>query len=271
MSARRYDPTERIGLNAVERIVTADFKWIWREQPVADFGIDAQIEVVDRYRKPTGKLIAVQVKTGVSYFQGARETHPFYIDQEHLKYWDQHSLPVILILHNPDDEQTIWQRADLHSARPTKTRWCIDVPKTKAFDAECMSELQGQVWMDDSISLRRRFALDRQFMNILKGRDAFVTIRLWLNKSLRFREIQVRFDDPYKESPDYEIPIMVTWNYEVSDLMRHFLPWLEYDYFEEPEENSGEVEDHVMAVWLSKPGEAFLELEAFFENAPAAL
>ena len=271
MPRRRLDPTERIGLNAIERIVTADFKWIWREQPVADFGIDAQIEVVDRYRKPTGKLIAVQVKTGASYFRGAGETHPFYIDEEHLKYWDQHSLPVILILHNPDNEQTIWQWADLHAARATEMRWCIDVPKTKAFDAECMSELQGQVWMDDSISLRRRFALDRQFMNILKGRDAFVTIRLWLNKSLRFREIQVRFDDPYKESPDYEIPIMVTWNYEVSDLMRHFLPWLEYDYFEEPEENSGEVEDHVMAVWLSKPGEAFLELEAFFENAPAAL
>ncbi len=78
----------------------------------------------------------------------------------------------------------------------------------------------------------------------------------------------VRFDDPDKQSPDYEIPIMVTWHYEVPDLMRHFLPWLEYEYHEEPDDSSGEVEGHVMAVWLSKPAKAFLELEAFFENPP---
>ena len=159
MPRRRLDPTERIGLNAVERIVTADFKWIWREQPVADFGIDAQIEVVDRYRKPTGKLIAVQVKTGASYCRGAGETHPFYIDEEHLKYWDQHSLPVILILHNPDNEQTIWQWADLHAARATEMRWCIDVPKTKAFASfapdEALFQHQPAVTPSTAFAFRR--------------------------------------------------------------------------------------------------------------------
>lgn len=99
-------------------------------------------------------------------------------------------------------------------------------------------------------------------------RDAFVTIDLWLNKSLRFREIKVWFDDPGKSTSDYEIPIMATWNYEVSDIMRHFLPWLDYEYHEEPEEYSGEVEQHVFSVSLSRPATAFLELEAYFENPP---
>ena len=69
-------------------------------------------------------------------------------------------------------------------------------------------------------------------MKKFQDRDGFVTIDKWVNKSLQYREIQFRFDDPDKDLPDYEMPIMATWDYEVSDLMRHFLPWFDYEYFE---------------------------------------
>jgi len=265
---RTFDPTERIGVNAVERIVTKDFNWIWREQQVADFGVDGQIEAVDPDGRPTGQLFAVQIKSGPSYFRGTGETIPFYVDEDHLKYWDQHALPVILVLHNPEDGQTVWQWADLKTARATSERWCIDVPRSKVFTAETKAELQDQVWSDDSVGRRRRFAFDRQLMKEFEGRDAFVTIDKWVNKSLRFRGIEVRFDDPDKQLPDYKIPIMATWDYEISDLMQHFLPWLQYEYYEEPEDVAGEVEGHVLTVWLSKPAKAFLELEVFFGNPP---
>lgn len=270
MSRRKFDPTERIGVNAVERIVTKDFSWIWREQDVSDFGVDGQIEAVDPSGRPTGQLFAVQVKSGPSYFRGSGETIPFYVDEVHLKYWNQHSLPVILVLHNPEDGQTVWQWADLKTARATSGSWSIDIPRTKFFDAGTRAELEDQVWSDDSVGLRRRFAFDRQLMKEFQDRDAFVTIDKWVNKSLRYRGIEVRFDDPHKELPDHEIPIMATWHYEIPDLMLHFLPWLEYDYYEEPEDVAGEVEGHLMSVWLSKPAKAFLELEAFFENPPVA-
>ena len=265
---RRFDPTERTGVNVVEGIVTKDFKWIWREQHVADFGIDGQIEVVDEGGSPTGKLFAVQVKAGPSYFRGSGESVPFYVDEEHMKYWNQHILPVILILHNIEDGQTLWQWADLKTARATTAGWCIDVPRTKIFDATSRTELQDQVWTDDSVSLRRRFALDRQFMSEFQDRAAFLTIEKWVNKSLQYRGLEVRFDDPHKSEYDYEIPIMATWHYEISDLMRHFLPWLEYDYAEEPDDGCAEVEGHILEVWLSKSAKAFLELEAYFENPP---
>ena len=268
MPRRTFDPTERIGVNAVERIVTKDFNWIWREQQVADFGVDGQIEAVDPDGRPTGQLFAVQIKSGPSYFRGTGETIPFYVDEDHLKYWDQHALPVILVLHNPEDGQTVWQWADLKTARATSERWCIDVPRSKVFTAETKAELQDQVWSDDSVGRRRRFAFDRQLMKEFEGRDAFVTIDKWVNKSLRFRGIEVRFDDPDKQLPDYKIPIMATWDYEISDLMQHFLPWLQYEYYEEPEDVAGEVEGHVLTVWLSKPAKAFLELEVFFGNPP---
>ena len=51
------DPTtERKGINAVEKIFLDEFGWLFREQPVSDYGIDAQVEVVEN-NKPTGKLI----------------------------------------------------------------------------------------------------------------------------------------------------------------------------------------------------------------------
>lgn len=43
----RYSATERIGVNAVERIVVSELGWIFREQPIMDMGIDAQIELVE--------------------------------------------------------------------------------------------------------------------------------------------------------------------------------------------------------------------------------
>lgn len=270
MPQRKFNPTERIGINVVEKIVTEGFEWIWREQSVADYGVDGHIEAVDHDGRPTGQLFAVQVKAGPSYFRGTGETVPFYVDEDRLNYWDQHSLPVILVLHNTEDGQTFWQWADLKIARTTDKRWCIDVPRTKVFNATSKAELQDQFWTDDSAGLRRRFAFDRQFMKEFEDRSGFVTIDKWVNKSLQYREIKVCFDDPDKRPPDYEIPIMATWHYEVPDLMRHFLPWLEYEYHEEPDDSSGEVEGHVMEVWLSKPAKAFLELEAFFEDPPPA-
>ena len=268
MTRRKFDPTERLGVNAVADIVTKDLEWIWREQLVADFGIDGQIEAVDRDNKPTGQLFAVQVKAGASYFRGSLQNVRFYTDGDHMKYWDQHVLPVILLLHDPNNKQTLWQWVDLKTARPTARGGCIVVPRTKVFNGASKAELQGQVWQDDEVGLRRRFASDRLFMENFKGRGAFVAIDIWVNKSLSFREIEVRFDDPDKQSADYTIPIMATWDYEIRDVMQHFLPWLDYEDYEEPELIAEEVERHVMAVSLSKPATAFLELEAFFNSWP---
>ncbi len=69
MQRRQFSSTERLGINAVERIVLYDMKWLRREQMVADFGVDGQIEILRLGDgKPTGQLIAVQVKSGKSYF-----------------------------------------------------------------------------------------------------------------------------------------------------------------------------------------------------------
>ena len=53
---------ERLGVNAVEEAFLK-MGWLFREQPISDFGIDAHAEPTsDDW--PTGQLIALQIKSG---------------------------------------------------------------------------------------------------------------------------------------------------------------------------------------------------------------
>jgi hypothetical protein len=54
---------ERIGVSAVETAFTT-LGWAFREQHVADQGIDAIVEVDGQTTEPTGRYFAVQIKCG---------------------------------------------------------------------------------------------------------------------------------------------------------------------------------------------------------------
>ncbi len=100
--------TERLGVNAVaETIVRLGL--IWRETPMADVGIDGQIEYVDKDGYVTGRMIAVQIKSGTSFFNEKGDSWIFYPEKKHRFYWERFPLPVIIILHNPETNQSYWQ------------------------------------------------------------------------------------------------------------------------------------------------------------------
>ena len=63
--------TDRQGINLTEQRIL-DLGLIFREQPISDFGIDAQFELKVA-GKATGRLIAAQVKPGSSQFDKETE------------------------------------------------------------------------------------------------------------------------------------------------------------------------------------------------------
>jgi hypothetical protein len=77
----RYTTTERLGINAVEQVVLKELQWIFREQPIADMGIDAHVETVCN-GAPTGQLQALQIKTGASHFQDTGDALTYYSTNE---------------------------------------------------------------------------------------------------------------------------------------------------------------------------------------------
>src|SRR5690348_4992510 len=71
---------------------------VWRPNP-KDYGIDGQIEVVDRDGDPTGRTVSVQVKT-TSAARMPRETDDdftFTCAEKDLRYWLGATEPVLLV------------------------------------------------------------------------------------------------------------------------------------------------------------------------------
>ncbi|MGP5608410.1 DUF4365 domain-containing protein [Arthrobacter rhombi] len=110
--------------------------FITRDQTKHDFGVDLHFEVTDDRGDATGRLLAVQVKSGVSHF---RNPHPdgwwFYISERHARYWLNHSLPVVLALHNDQTGHTYWAQVASDSIEVTKTGGSkILVPSEQVLD-----------------------------------------------------------------------------------------------------------------------------------------
>lgn len=80
---------------------------VWRETPMADVGIDGQIEFTDDEGRLTGRLVAAQIKSGESYFRDGGDEWRFTPQAKHRFYWERFPLPVLLFLHS-GTEGTYW-------------------------------------------------------------------------------------------------------------------------------------------------------------------
>jgi hypothetical protein len=101
---------ERSGVHRIASVFCEHFDWIFREQSVEDFGIDATVEETVN-GTPTGKLIALQIKSGDSHFHKSKASGKitFYFEKKHFDYWINYSLPVILVGYLPKDNLLLWQ------------------------------------------------------------------------------------------------------------------------------------------------------------------
>lgn len=128
MKISKNNKTDRIGV----QIVGKQFEsagYIFREQAISDYGIDAQVELVDE-DTVTGKLIAIQIKSGSSWLQEESEgSYIFRGDREHLNYWLDHSLPVLIVLCNTQNSQCFWQTISASNIVYTSKAWKISIPK----------------------------------------------------------------------------------------------------------------------------------------------
>ncbi|WP_417602402.1 DUF4365 domain-containing protein [Owenweeksia hongkongensis] len=126
----KFNPIERIGVHKVALTFLTEFGWIEREQPISDFGIDMHVEIVQNLI-PTGQIIALQIKSGMSYFSEENEKSIIYRGQKkHLDYWLNQSLPVLIVLYNPDSEKSYWEFVSSSKITELEKGWKIEIPKT---------------------------------------------------------------------------------------------------------------------------------------------
>jgi len=96
---------------------------------VSDVGIDAHLEIVVE-GVATGRLLALQIKSGESYFREAvPEGFVYRGDEAHLNYWINHSLPVVLVICKPGSQDAYWQVVSDQTVVKTDHGWKMIIPR----------------------------------------------------------------------------------------------------------------------------------------------
>lgn len=135
MSLPKFPQTsvmERIGVSHVASIL-AEMGLVFRETSNSDTGIDGYIEEINNDSEVTGRLLAVQIKSGSSCLHDKGDYFVFYADESHMKYWKLYPIPVLLFVFLPETDLVYFQSIKSHSdVFSTK----ILIPKTQILSAE---------------------------------------------------------------------------------------------------------------------------------------
>lgn len=297
----RYTEPERIGVSAVESIVARELKWIFREQMIADMGIDAHLELVEN-GEPTGKLVGVQIKTGPGNFTVKDDCLVYYGSLEHREYWLNHSLPVILIAHLPDSQETFWALVSSANIELTPKAWKISIPRNNLFGARTKTQLAKVFEGSDAQQRLRRLTIDEPLMRHIKnGGKVSVELEDWINKSLGRSSVVVYVSgDDGDETIEQDFFVFHS-RFEVKELAESLFPWcvagIDQDFYDEHYEeyddgfnsclwdseyhsssnvvergiypyanSSNEVDSYRLKLTLNKIGKAFLVLSDYLRE-----
>ena len=125
--AHRYSPTESFGVHATEGIIIRKFGWIFEEQPIVIARTDALIEESVN-GNPTEKFIALLIKSGQGNFSVFSDKLTCHISNIRCNYWLNFDIPVLLIAHIPETNQTYRIKISRGDSKKTKERWKIEMP-----------------------------------------------------------------------------------------------------------------------------------------------
>uniref|UniRef100_UPI004055B47A DUF4365 domain-containing protein n=1 Tax=Candidatus Electronema sp. TaxID=2698783 RepID=UPI004055B47A len=142
MKAQETNRTERRGICITGELFEA-LGFAFREQPVNDYGIDAHAELI-KSEQATGQLLALQIKSGVSYLSERDRSDSFVFrpDQDHVDYWLKHALPVLVCLCDVEARKVYWQIVNNETATSTGKGYKIIIPPTQLVDSSSIEPLR---------------------------------------------------------------------------------------------------------------------------------
>lgn len=220
--------TDRLGVSKVEHFFSLH-GWLFREQHVHDYGIDAQVEIA-KNGMPTGDLIAIQIKSGVSYFSERTNGHVIFRTYDnHIEYWFRHSLPVILVLYHPEEDVCYWESISEDTIVSTGKGWRVAVPIEKKLTKESLAELCEITQPPPYIKKLNKLRLDKKWIQLLAEDEVvYIEYEDWINKSLPRFEIRIGCDS--KDGVESEVwPTLYGVGLSIEEAIAHTLPWANYE------------------------------------------
>lgn len=132
------------GRRIVETIVSDQLGWLFREVAKGDLGIDAFVELLrEDDRRSEGRLFAMQIKCGHSYLKERTDDgYVFRGESKHLRYWTEYSLPVVLVICNPDTSVCNWVEITPSTVAELTAGWKVTVPFEQTLDGSSKDRLK---------------------------------------------------------------------------------------------------------------------------------
>lgn len=210
------NPTEDLGYAFVQKVV-AKAGAIWRRQAEKDIGVDGLIEV--ERRDGASAYIAVQIKTGKTYFSRIRQGKARIYLRERLRQLNSLTLPAIIVLYDPDQDRSCWENVHLFvlDNPDALASGYIDVPLEKYFDNGALDVLRQETRTVVTPVLGDDEVADFLRINALISFAAFVPLaQSVLNKSsFRSRSVIPPIDflqgEGLVEVVDIETPEPPSW------------------------------------------------------------
>lgn len=141
-TTQRFNSTDRIGEAVLDLCFLKKIGWIIRSINKSDMGIDANVEQV-RNGNPTGKYISIQLKTGLGNVYETENEYIFYFNQIHYEYWLSSSIPVIIVLCDPDEEVIFWELIKKKNIKSTNKNYKIHIRKNHILNENSIEELES--------------------------------------------------------------------------------------------------------------------------------
>ena len=258
---------ERLGIAAVAMRV-AGAEWFFREQPLPDEGVDAQIEGADAKGRPNGRLLGVQVKSGPSYFKNPTKGGWRYkIKPNNLAYWRKYSLPVVVVLYDEAADRAYWQAVRSEHYRPTADEGAmLFVPEEQIFDRSAIPALERlaneglpkEIAALAAVLDRRRADLDVGWMELLaSGKRVFLEAEEWVNKSSGRSSLRLIVEDARRiERIEREWPWVFLAGASYADELGKMFPWADLHVDEQRFRDEAYAEFvNECGIWDSEDGE----------------
>ncbi|BDQ38850.1 hypothetical protein SYK_32100 [Pseudodesulfovibrio nedwellii] len=233
--------TDQIGVGKINAFFSIN-GWLFREQPVNDYGIDAHVEIVDE-DGPTGLLIGIQIKTGNSFFEEShKDNYIFRFDSRHATYWTSHSLPVIIVMCHPSENILVWQIINSDTLISTGKGWKIHIPKSNLLSKEALKDLNELVQPPSYIRRLNRLRLDKKWMDLItEGETVYVEFEDWINKSLARFVFRIGCEGR-PDVPELKWP-MIYGSGSMERALQHVIPWAKFNLDEDSHREGAE------AIW----------------------
>lgn len=242
------------GVTRTKLYVEEELGWLFREQPTEDFGIDAHVEVVDG-EDVRGRLLALQIKSGKSWFKEPAHDDGWWHrpDEDHVQYWLNHSLPVVIVMYDPRTRLCHWQLANRSALqRSSKGGWKLLIPKSQVLDSSAVDPWQRAADGDPYELRMRQLRLARPWMDMLaSGSRLVLEFEEWINKSSGRGSMAIGVDNDDGRDPE----ILAAWHFfpgplNYAESVPTFFAWADVSLHEETyDEADWELYDTETRIW----------------------